>query len=235
MFKRILIKLINSAARNMNGLEINNNIDFWYLVNFFFKNIYCLIRANIKLLANLKFPKKYFIGKNSEIDFRLIKIGKKFNCGDYVRLVSLTKYGIQIGNRFTIGSFSIITNGYNAFGKIGSIEIGTNVGIGEFSYICAPSRVKIGDNTIVGQYLSIHPQNHVFEDLDKPIRAQGTTEKGIQIGSNCWIGAKVTFLDGSSIGDGCVVGAGTIVTKKFPSNSVIAGNPARLIKMREQN
>ncbi len=56
--------------------------------------------------------------------------------------------------------------------------------------------------------------------------------KGIKIGNNCRIGAGVVFLDGAELGDGCVVAANAVVTKKFPDNSVIGGMPAKLIKER---
>ena len=51
-------------------------------------------------------------------------------------------------------------------------------------------------------------------------------------GSNCWIGSKVTFLDGVKIGQGCVVAAGSVVTKSFPDFSVIGGVPAKMLKER---
>lgn len=64
------------------------------------------------------------------------------------------------------------------------------------------------------------------------IREQGVTHKGIKIGNNCWIGAGAVFLDGAELGDGCVVAANAVVTKKFPSNSVIGGVPSKIIKNR---
>lgn len=66
-----------------------------------------------------------------------------------------------------------------------------------------------------------------------PIRQQGVYGKGIKIGKNCWIGAKATFLDGTVIGNGCVVAAGAVVKGNFPDNSIIGGVPAKIIKMRE--
>ena len=71
-----------------------------------------------------------------------------------------------------------------------------------------------------------------FQNISEAIRQQGVTRKGINIGRNCWIGSKVTILDGVTIGEGCIIAAGAVVTQSFPENSVIAGVPAKLIKSR---
>jgi acetyltransferase-like isoleucine patch superfamily enzyme len=70
------------------------------------------------------------------------------------------------------------------------------------------------------------------DDLNLAIRLQGVSRKGIKIGKNCWIGSKVTILDGVEIGDSCIVAAGAVVNKSFPSNSVIGGVPAKILKSR---
>ena len=56
------------------------------------------------------------------------------------------------------------------------------------------------------------------------------TPKRVKIGSNVWIGSNVTILPGVEIGDGAVVGAGSVVTKNVPEYSIVAGNPAKVIK-----
>lgn len=152
--------------------------------------------------------------------------------GRYCTIDCLSENGIHLGANFSIGDYSkIVASG--SLSRIGKgVRIGDNVGIGEYSYIGGAGGVTIGANTIAGQYLSIHPENHCFSGKDVLIRMQSVTRKGIIIGSNCWIGAKVTFLDGVTIGNGTVIGAGSVVTKSFPSNSVIAGVPARLIACR---
>ncbi|MEY2829960.1 MAG: hypothetical protein RIQ33_1818, partial [Bacteroidota bacterium] len=122
----------------------------------------------------------------------------------------------------------IVSTTFNDLGKF--IKIGNNVGMGEFAYLGGAAGLEIGDDCIIGQYLSCHPENHNFENPDELIRLQGTTRKGIKIGKNCWIGSKVTFLDGVEIGDGCVIAAGSVVNKSFPSQSVIGGVPAKLLK-----
>jgi acetyltransferase-like isoleucine patch superfamily enzyme len=74
----------------------------------------------------------------------------------------------------------------------------------------------------------------VFSRTDIPIKDQGTTEAGITIGNDVWLGAKVTILDGTVIGDGCIVAAGAVVKGEFPPRSIIAGVPARVVKTREE-
>lgn len=112
--------------------------------------------------------------------------------------------------------------------------VGNNVGLGSHGhYGSGAGLLEIGDNTIFGNYVSIHPENHNFADLNIPIRLQGVNGKGIKIGNDCWIGAKVTILDGTVIGDHSIVAAGAVVTGKFPPYSIIGGVPAKIIKMRK--
>lgn len=158
--------------------------------------------------------------------------GKFLKIGNEVYLSALGSEGIWFGDNVGIGAFSrlIVATSLNEIG-IG-IKIGNRVGIGEFAYLGGAGGLTIGDDCIIGQYFSCHPENHHCNDLAIAIRLQGVYRKGIQIGENCWIGSKVTVLDGVELGNGCVVAAGAVVTKSFPENSVIGGVPARLIKIR---
>lgn len=110
--------------------------------------------------------------------------------------------------------------------------IGRNVGLGTHGFYGGAGGVKIGDDCIFGNYVSVHPENHNYKDLDIPIRCQGVNRKGIIIGKGCWIGAKATILDGTILGDGCIVAAGAVVSGKFPDNVIIGGIPAKIIKRR---
>jgi acetyltransferase-like isoleucine patch superfamily enzyme len=78
----------------------------------------------------------------------------------------------------------------------------------------------------------IVPANHRFAKRDVPIRRQGVSANGIKVGSNVWLAAQCIVLDGSDIGDGCVVGAGAIVNGRLPENSVSVGVPSRVVKYR---
>lgn len=151
---------------------------------------------------------------------------------EFCHIDCLSRDGISVGRNFKLGAYSrMIASGSIAdLGK--GITIGDNVGIGEFAYIGGAGGVVIGADCVIGQYLSVHPENHVFSDPDRLIRDQDVTRQGIKIGPGCWIGAKVTILDGAVIGKGSVIAAGSVVTQSFPDQSVIGGVPARLIKSR---
>jgi acetyltransferase-like isoleucine patch superfamily enzyme len=161
-----------------------------------------------------------------------IKYGKYLKLGDHVSISALGREGVTFGDRVGIGAFSrvVISTTFNMPGEF--IKIGNNVGIGEFAYLGGAGGLEIGDDCIIGQYFSCHPENHHYDNPNLPIRLQGVSRKGIKIGNNCWIGSKVTILDGVTIDDGCIIAAGAVVTKSFPANSVIGGLPAKLLKSR---
>lgn len=163
----------------------------------------------------------------------LIRFGKFLKTGDHVRFSGLGTDGLTMGDRVSIGAFSqvIVSTSLHEPGRF--IRLGSRVGIGEFAYLGGGGGLSIGDDCIIGQYFSCHPENHRHADYDALIRLQGVTRRGISIGPNCWIGSKVTVLDGVTIGAGCIVAAGAVVTRSVPDGCVVAGVPARIIAYRE--
>ena len=85
---------------------------------------------------------------------------------------------------------------------------------------------------MVAAHTVIIPSNHSFDDPDKPISHQGERSQGIEIGQDVWIGCGARVLDGVSLGDGCVIGAGAVVTRSIETNCVAVGVPARVIGVR---
>jgi acetyltransferase-like isoleucine patch superfamily enzyme len=199
---------------------------------FVWSQVWALLRG-FKWLLYLKKPKAAIMGKRVRIfNPSGISFGRFLKLGSDVYISALGKSGIKIGNNVGIGDFSrlVVSTSFNQLGS--HIRIGDRVGIGEFAYLGGAGGLEIGDDCIIGQYFSCHPENHMHDQLDIPIRLQGVSRKGIHIGNNCWIGSKVTILDGVEIGDGCIIAAGAVVTRSFPSNSVIGGVPAKLLKTR---
>jgi acetyltransferase-like isoleucine patch superfamily enzyme len=202
------------------------------IIQFIYIQAWCLARG-LRMLLYFKNPKGMLLGTGVRF-FNISKIqwGKFLKLGAHVYVSALAKEGITFGNHVGIGAFSriIVSTSLNDIGKF--IRIGSNVGIGEYAYLGGAGGLAIGDDTIVGQYFSCHPENHQYGEVESLIRNQGVTRKGIQIGRNCWIGSKVTILDGVTIGDGCVVAAGAVVTQSFPGNCILGGVPAKLIRER---
>ena len=112
------------------------------------------------------------------------------------------------------------------------LSIGDNSGVGISCEI--NGNVTIGKDVMMGPEVVIYTSGHRFDRSDIPMCEQDMTEpKEVVIGDDVWIGANVIILPGVSIGTGCIIGAGSVVTKSIPNYSVAAGNPARIIKNRK--
>ena len=94
------------------------------------------------------------------------------------------------------------------------------------------AKIVIGDNTIISYNVHIRTDMHIFNDLNTPIKEQGFKEKNIIIGNDVWIGYGAQIMSGVTIEDGAVVAAGAIVTKDVKTNELVAGIPARKVKLR---
>lgn len=208
--------------------QVDNRMVFSFLAN----TSLSLVRG-LRVLLLGKLPKGLLLGRG--VSFRYahkINFGRFLKLGNSVSLQALGQDGISLGDHVSIGDYGkvVVSTTLNQIGE--HIRIGNNVGIGEYAYLGGAGGLTIGNDCIIGQYFSCHPENHNFEDPETPIRHQGVSRSGITLGKNCWVGAKVTLLDGVCIGDHSVVAAGAVVTKSFPAYSVLGGVPARLIKTR---
>lgn len=118
---------------------------------------------------------------------------------------------------------------------ISGIEYPEKLVIGENSFInsnlqiISAGRVDIGKNTFIGPNVQIFTANHHTSNID--FRSAGWQyDLPVTVGNDCWLGGAVILLPGVSLGNDVIVGAGSVVTKNFPSHSIIAGNPAKIIK-----
>ena len=116
----------------------------------------------------------------------------------------------------------------------GTIVLGKNTHIGSFSSIFASKDggVSIGDEVNCSRNMFVIDSNHSYDDVNSLIRLQPLRSEKITIGNDVWIAANVTIVKGASIGNGCVVGACSLVNKKFGDGVVLGGVPAAIIKKR---
>lgn len=202
------------------------------IINLLFQQIPTLYYS---LLSGLQFNKTWNIRgriyvnqascllrlKHSEIKKGVLVIGDHFSCNN-----KLTSNSVGI---FQPCFFNISASG-------SKIVIGDNVGISG-STINATTSITIGDNTIIGSgCLITDTDSHPIKAADRlrPNWPTLTKSKPIVIGKNVFIGARSIVMKGVTIGDGAVVGAGSVVTKDVPANAIVAGNPAKIVKMIEQ-
>lgn len=129
---------------------------------------------------------------------------------------------IIIGNNVFFGKNSMIVANY------GTIFIGDDVFIGNGCIIVSQHRIEIGASTQIAEYVVIRDQDHSF--LNRPIRSAGFQTAPISIGEDCWLGCKSTVLRGSTIGNGAVVGAHSLVRGNVPPFSLAVGCPAKIVK-----
>jgi acetyltransferase-like isoleucine patch superfamily enzyme len=126
-------------------------------------------------------------------------------------------------------TFGLFPPFYTDCGK--NIKIGKNVFINACCRFQDQGGIEIGDGSLIGHNTTIATLNHDFN----PAKRQNLTPSPVKIGKNVWIGSDCTILPGVEIGDGVIIGAGSVVTKSIPANTIAVGNPARVIKEIEVN
>ncbi|MBC8392241.1 MAG: acyltransferase [Deltaproteobacteria bacterium] len=115
----------------------------------------------------------------------------------------------------------------------GILQIGDNFCINRFSRIVSFKKIEIGHNVTIAQFVTILDHDHAYEFSNGKLVLNGYSQEPIKIGSNVWIGDKVTVLKGVTIGDNVIIGANSLVNKNVPGNCLAAGNPCRVIRRLE--
>ncbi len=160
----------------------------------------------------LRHPHKIRIGKNAIIDDNCVLDAKGYS-----------NSGIAIGDGAFIGRNTII------YCKDGDIEIQPKVNIGANCQVYSKRLVKIGTGTMIAAYNCIMSGGRYDYKSEVPLAEQSSYTVGpTLIGEGCWLGVKAVVLDGLSIGDRAVVGAGAVVTKNIPERVVAVGVPAQV-------
>ncbi|GAB2975450.1 hypothetical protein GCM10027049_07550 [Mucilaginibacter puniceus] len=174
-----------------------------------------------------------FVGRNVIVRHGYqLSAGKNLILEDNVSINALSFNGIILGDHVSIARDSILFCTGVIAQKGTGIIIGNRTGISARAYLAGQGGITIGDDVIMGPNVQIFSENHAFADTNKNIKDQGVIKQAVKVGNNCWIGGGTTILAGVTLGDGCVVAAGSVVNKSFPENTVMGGVPAKAIKSR---
>ncbi len=144
---------------------------------------------------------------------------------------------IQIGKNSHLHSNCLLqaVSEYEGLSYHPLIQIGNNVYIGRNAYLVACDQIIIGDGCVLSEHIYITDLNHGFDPHGGPIMKQAIQSKGpVQLGANCFLGYRTTVVPGVTLGEWCIVGANSVVTRSFPAYSMIAGAPAKVIKIYSQ-
>jgi acetyltransferase-like isoleucine patch superfamily enzyme len=140
---------------------------------------------------------------------------------------------IEPGAKLRLGRWSWIGHGTKIRVHEGMVDIGAKTVLGQECTISAFRHVSIGRECIVADRVMLIDFDHGVVETDRTIRVQGIYKRDVRVGHNNWIGYGACILRGVTVGDNCVIGTATVVTKDVPANAVIAGAPARVLRMRD--
>ncbi|MGN8035980.1 acyltransferase [Chitinophaga sp. 22321] len=145
---------------------------------------------------------------------------------------SFHKAGIKRLKFRQLGTGVSIGRPFHCSGE-GNISIGEYVYIGPGAKLYGVGGIHIGKGTIIGPDVTIYSANHVFREANYIPYDQRVEVKPVTISENVWIGGNVIIVPGTNIGEGCIVGAGSVVTGSIAPFSIVAGNPAKVIGSRD--
>ncbi len=140
---------------------------------------------------------------------------------------------IEPRGEIRFGRFVWIGDGTKIRCHEGVVEVGEKTVMGQECTISAYQHVRIGEQCVIADRAMFIDFDHGVVEVERPIRLQGIYKRDVEVGNNVWIGYGACVLRGVSVGDNSVIGTNAVVTKDVPANAVVAGIPARIIRMRE--
>lgn len=162
--------------------------------------------------------------RQSEVQERLAATRPHHVFGDHCfvsELASVDNEELRLGPRSYVAAGAYLT---------GSLRTGRDCTVNPYTVV--RGRIELGDAVRIGAHTSLLAFNHTISDPDTEVFRQPLTSRGIRIGNDVWIGSHVVVLDGVTVGDRAVVGAGSVVTKDVPAGAIVAGNPAKVRRWR---
>jgi acetyltransferase-like isoleucine patch superfamily enzyme len=163
----------------------------------------------------------------------LTRAGRRWQTDGFVFFGRRLEIQIARGAEVRFGRFVWIGDGSKIRCHEGEVEIGEKTVMGQECTISAYRRVRIGRECVIADRAMFIDFDHGVVEVDRPIRVQGIYMRDVEVGSNVWIGYGACILRGVRVGDNAIVGTNSVVTRDVPANAVVAGIPARIIRMRD--
>lgn len=229
-----LYNLLEACLSRFKGrpFELDRTVPFQLLMALMLRRTVWLVRGILKGLVLQRRLIFVFIADGVALrGASLIRFGRGVTLERGVTMDGTMRHGIDLGDHVKIGPYSTLLGA--PISNMGEgIRIGANSAVDAYCFLGSSGAINVGENVIMGQHVCFHPENHNFDRTDIPIRTQGTTRTGITIEDDVWVGANVTFLDGTYVERGSIIGAGSLVRGRIPAYSVAVGAPARVIRSR---
>jgi acetyltransferase-like isoleucine patch superfamily enzyme len=162
-----------------------------------------------------------------------VTLNPRVRAEGFLHLQAGARLIVEPGGRLEAGRGVLIKNDAVVYVKRGArLVLGDRFALGHHGEISVNERVEIGADTFTAPYCYVTDSNHRYDDPAVPIRRQPMDVHPTVIGRDVWLGRGSMVLAGASVPDGCVVGAGAIVTKAHAPGDVIVGAPGRTVKNR---
>lgn len=154
--------------------------------------------------------------------------------GEGARILATSENGVELGEGVTLDAGAVL----RATGVLRNLGVGIKIGprtaIGLGNVLLGQGGISIGSDCLLAPNVTVVSESHNFADATRTIRSQGETRLPTSIGDDVWVGASAVILGGATIGTGAVIAAGAVVRGHVAPYSVVAGVPARVIRMRSQ-
>lgn len=162
-----------------------------------------------------------------------LRLGRRLQLDGLAFICPGVKLEIGKGATLRLGRWSWLGHGCKVRVHEGECAIGAKTVLGQECTISAFQHVSIGRECILADRVMLIDFDHGVVEVERPIRMQGIYKRDVKVGHNVWVGYGACFLRGATVGDNCVVGTNSVITKDVPANAVVAGAPARVLRMRD--
>jgi len=190
-------------------------------------------------LALLRFMRAHnmirpgYLALLSRLAFLKLRFGERLQTDGLCFICPGVKLEIGPEATLEIGRWAWLGHGCKIRVHEGEVSIGAKTVIGQECTVSAFQHVSIGRECIIADRVMLIDFDHAVTEVERPIRNQGIYKRDVDVGHNVWIGYGACILRGVTVGDNSIIGTSAVLTRTVPANSVVAGVPARVIRMRE--